>query len=130
MADTNTRMLERLKKLSFLITGNDYAFFSENPEIEEALKVYVESAQEQSATQPDTASELAREFEAYYKKQQPQWTLGDVHIEWLTALLRTRLGEERADGVCEIEDVPHRISGHVCKRWRPLLAPPAEGGRS
>lgn len=37
---------ERLKKLAFLITGNDYAFLSENPQIEELLKVYGENAVE------------------------------------------------------------------------------------
>lgn len=34
---------ERLKKLSFLITGNDYALLAENPQIEESLKCYLDS---------------------------------------------------------------------------------------
>ena len=37
-----TVMRSRLQLLSFLITGNDYAFFSANPAIQESLKCYSE----------------------------------------------------------------------------------------
>lgn len=43
---------ERLKKISFLIAGNDYALLAENPQIEESLTVYVENAIECEAERP------------------------------------------------------------------------------
>lgn len=51
---------ERLKKLSFLITGNDYAFFAVNPQIEESLKVYVEEARSAEASAGDVSAERER----------------------------------------------------------------------
>jgi hypothetical protein len=48
---------ERLQKLSFLITGNDNRFLSDDPRIEEKLKSYVERVYESDAEM--TAEQLA-----------------------------------------------------------------------
>lgn len=53
------KLRSRLTKLSFLITGNDYAFFTENPEIDEAVKVYNENVIEDFKEKAESLSGAA-----------------------------------------------------------------------
>lgn len=43
----------------------------------------------------EIAAQAAREFEEYYKIQQPSWTLGDVHVDKLRVIILRAIEESR-----------------------------------
>jgi len=52
-ADAYSMLYERLKKLSFLLTGNDARFLGEDPRIEQAVEDFARAAKEEQQQNSD-----------------------------------------------------------------------------
>ena len=83
------------------------------------------------------AERASRRFEAYYKKQHPEWTLGEVHVEKLAAIILEETGTQEREKTLEqvrafmkshMWDGALSIFNHHFEAFCALPPAPEEGG--